>query len=156
MLDSAGSRYPVPVRIRNINANSDNQPTDSSEFQRRFNLVNTIIGKETGTLKYVRLPVSIQMWLKKASDAGKITVPILDIKYLDYSIGDLQDPTKQVQFLFSSSYIIDFSSERNVLVIIFAVIASLAFLTALVKTRSWYTRNHQSADVIDLLVLFFN
>ena len=155
MNDAAGALYPVPVRIRNLAANSDSQPSDTSEFQRRFTLTDTIVGKESGSLKFVRFPVMIQIWLRKAvsGDSGKINVPILDIKYLDVSGADLKDISKTIQFSFSSSYIAEFSSERNAIVIVFAVFSSLIFLISLFKTRAWYIRNHQSADIIDIMVL---
>lgn len=104
LTDAGSTRYPIPIRILNINANSDSRPSDSSEFQRRFTLVNTLVGKESGTLKYVRFPVSLQMWFRKAvsMESGKISVPILDIKYLDYPIADLS--SKSVSVIIINSF----------------------------------------------------
>jgi hypothetical protein len=120
--------------------------------------VNTLAGKESGNLRFVRLPVMIQFWFRKAisGDSGKINVPIMDIKYLDVSMADLRDSAKSIQFTFASNYIIDFSTERNAIVIVFVVFASIIFLIAVFKTRAWYTRNHQSADVVDIMVIQIN
>jgi hypothetical protein len=101
LTEDNGRLFPIPVRIKNIKVNgidlnTEVFPSTSSEFHKRFSLVDTLVGKEGGVLKYVRLPVSIRLWFQKAvsHEAGKISTPILDIDYMDKPVSSLQSESK--------------------------------------------------------------
>lgn len=116
-------------------------------------MMDTMVGVESGILKYIRIPITLKIWFKPVSP-GKILIPILDIEYKTILAASFQDPaTSGINVSFSSEYIHQFGSETTALLIFFVLFASFCLIYAVSRTRSWYLRNMKSADTIDIFVI---
>jgi hypothetical protein len=158
LIDKSGKYYPIPVRIKNFVAYGDspNQglyPSDSSQFTRRFVLIDTVTGTEAGSIKYVRLPTTIKFWYRLTGESGKMYVPILDIEYTHVAISSIEKTPLDTKFEFSLDYMQDYSKSNSTVMIIFAIFGSFAAIHGFFLTRGWYLRNRGSSDVIDLFVI---
>ena len=87
--------YPVPVRIMNTESGPDPYPStlslSTSKYFRRFTLVDRFTGLESGVLKHLRVPTSIQFWFRAvgSSTPGQMYIPIMDITYTDVPVSAL-------------------------------------------------------------------
>jgi hypothetical protein len=156
-----GSLFPIPIRVKNVYLDGSRRqfinapllPDGSSEFHTRFTMMDTVVGVESGILKYIRIPTTIKIWLKPTSP-GKILVPILDIEYQTILAASFQDSTTSaINVSFSSEYIHEFGAESTALLVVFVLFASFCLIYAVSRTRSWYLRNMKSADTIDIFVI---
>ena len=70
IVDSTGSLYDIPVRLRNyrlsdgtkVNINSNNYDYSNNQFFRRFFTFDGITGVRSNVLSHIRLPVYIKFW----------------------------------------------------------------------------------------------
>jgi meckelin len=158
MVEDDDRYHPVPVRIKNIisfgaRPNIELFPSDSSQFNRRFTMVDTYTGMESDTLRFIRFPTTMKFWFRLTEETGKIRIPVLDIEYTEYEIRDIQSTPTTAMISFSTDYLQDYSGMGNAIMIVFVIFASFGVIHGFFKTRSWYLRNKGSSDVIDIFVL---
>ena len=145
LVQTDGSLYPIPVRIMNAQSGPDPYPTtlslSTSSYNRRFTLVDVDVGREGGTLNHIRVPTSIQFWIKPVGSnyPGQIYVPVLDVTYTDIPTSALP-MQKSVPIIFTT--LTFFSSSFNFLQLILTIIIRLITLS-----KFWLL-------FLDLLLLF--
>ncbi|KAJ8322951.1 hypothetical protein O5D80_008469 [Batrachochytrium dendrobatidis] len=161
-----GQLYPVPIRISNyrtvsglqINRNPSMIDWSNSQLFRRFFLIDTASGIVNGATTIVRFPSSISITIFKASDVGKITLPIVDITYTEREISAISETDKSIfsttPISFSVAYVQDYSVIKQVLMYTFVIAIAVGLVYAFYTTRLWSSRNLGPYDSIDIRFIF--
>ncbi|KAJ3410889.1 Meckelin [Chytridiales sp. JEL 0842] len=177
LVDDAGQRFPIPIRVLNMAENKalSDRVFDSiaqtrvsydftgNVFTRRFFLVDKVSGVSNNTLKVMRVPTHISLWIMKRDDnSGRILTPVMNILYAERNIdGPALATASSLYSLptynFSVLYSMDLNYFWRIMQILFSLTTVLAILYGLYLTRNWSKRNMAGpGDSIDTNFLVYS